>query len=154
MHATRRQAALVQAGRDRKYQERGGEVSGVGGRLPVALSVGGQMCVVVRKKGGTVRIGQDFRGLNALLKTGNGGDLVGIAGIFDGAGYFPSTDLALGFTQLDIAEDDTHKTAFRDAYGELWEFNRCDFGLKTLPSCFAAHAGEVLGLLKRRGVRS
>lgn len=46
-----------------------------------------------------------------------------------GAGCFTSIDLSSGFTQLEIAEEDKHKTALRDAYGTLWELNRCGFGL-------------------------
>ena len=113
-------------------------------------------CVVVPKKDGTVRVCQDYRGLNGLLESNSGG-LGDIASIFDnmkGATCFTSIDLASGFTQLEIAEEDKHKTAFRDAHGELWEFNRCGFGLKTLPSGFAAYVGEALGPLKGKGVEN
>ena len=71
-----------------------------------------------------------------------------------GSTRFTSIDLASGFTQFEIAEEDKHKTAFRDAHGELWEFNRCDFGLKTIPSGFAAYVGEALGPLKGKGVEN
>ncbi|CAN0566849.1 unnamed protein product, partial [Laminaria digitata] len=53
-------------------------------------------CAVVRKKDGTARICQDYRGLNALLKADSGG-LGDIQSIFDGmkgAGCFTSIDLA------------------------------------------------------------
>ena len=43
-------------------------------------------------------------------------------------------NLVSGFTQLEIAEEGKHKTTFCDEQGERWKFNRCDFGLKTLPS--------------------
>ena len=84
-------------------------------------------CVVVRKKDETARVCQDYRRLNTLLKSDNGG-LGDIQNIFDGmkdASCFTSIDLASGFTQLEIAEEDKHKTAFRDAHGTLWELNRC-----------------------------
>ena len=55
-----------------------------------------------------------------------------------GSTWFTSVDLASGFTQLEIAEEDKNKNAFGDAHGELWEFNLCDFGLKTIPSGLAA----------------
>ena len=71
-----------------------------------------------------------------------------------GSTCFTSIDLASGFTRLEIAEEDTHKTAFRDAHGELWEFNRCGFGLKTIPSGFAAYVGEALGPLRGKGVQN
>ena len=71
-----------------------------------------------------------------------------------GATCFTSIDLASGFTQLEIAEEDKHKTAFRDAHGELWEFYRCGFGLKTLLSGIAANVGEALGPLKGKSVQN
>lgn len=53
------------------------------------------------------------------------------------------------------AEKYCFKTAFRDAYGELWELIRCGFGLKiTLPAAFAARVGAALGPLKGHGVHS
>ena len=61
-----------------------------------------------------------------------------------GSTCFTSIDLASGLTQLEIAEEDKDKTAFRDAHGELWDFNRCGFGLKTIPSGIAAYVGEAL----------
>lgn len=60
--------------------------------------------------------------------------------IFDGmrvSTCFISIDLASGFMQLEIAEEYKHNTAFRDAHEELWEFNRCGFGQRTIPPGFA-----------------
>ncbi|CAN0578805.1 unnamed protein product, partial [Laminaria digitata] len=70
------------------------------------------------------------------------------------AGCFTSIDLASGFTQLEIDEEDKHKTAFRDAHGILWELRRCGFGLKTLPAGFATFVGGSLGQLKGKGVQN
>ena len=59
-------------------------------------------CVVVAKMDGTVRVCQDYRGLNVLLEFNIGG-LTDIARIFDnmkGATCFTSIDLTSGFTQL------------------------------------------------------
>ena len=87
----------------------------------------------------------------------NSGGLEYIASIFDnmkGATCFTSIDLASGFTQLAIAEEDKHRTAFRDAHGELWEFSRCGFWLKTLLSGFPSYVGEALGPLKSNGVQN
>lgn len=53
-------------------------------------------CVTVRKKDGTVRICQDYRALNALMKTDSGG-LGDVQAIFDrlrGSKYFSALDLA------------------------------------------------------------
>ena len=107
-------------------------------------------CVIVMKEDGTARVCQDVRALNTSTKSHSGG-LGNISNNFDGIGgstCFPSIDLASGSTQLEIAEEAKHKTAFRDAHGELWEFNRCGVGLKTIPSGFAAYVGEALGPLK------
>ncbi|CAM9601251.1 unnamed protein product, partial [Laminaria digitata] len=44
------------------------------------------------------------------------------------SGWLASIDLASGFVQLPIAESDRHKTAFQDAFGQLWEYERFGFG--------------------------
>ena len=36
----------------------------------------------------------------------------------------------------------------------MWEFNRCGFRLKTIPSGFAAYVGEALGPLKGNEVEN
>ena len=113
-------------------------------------------CVVVRMKDGTARVCEDYWGLYPLLKS-DSGCLGDIQSIFDGmkaASCFTSIDLASGFTQLEIAEEEKHKTVFRDAHGTLWELNRCGFGLKTLPAGFAAFVGGALSPLKRKGVQN
>ena len=88
-------------------------------------------CYTVRKKDGTVRVVQDFRGLNALLKAQSGGlgDLRTIYNEMDQSAYFSCLDLASGFLQLTIHEADRHLTAFRDAKGKLWEYVRRGFSL-------------------------
>ena len=126
------------------------------GTLRRSQSAWAANCVVVAKKDGTVRVCRDYRGLNALLEF-NGGGLANIASIFDymkGAPCFTPIDLVSGFNQLEIAEEDKHKTAFRDAHGELWEINQCRFELKALPSGFTAYVGEAPGPLKRRSVQN
>lgn len=59
-----------------------------------------------------------------------------------------------GFFQLEIAEEDKDKTAFRDVDRLLWEANRAGIDLKYLPSAFANHVGLTLGNLKRQGVEN
>ena len=92
---------------------------------------------------GTVRVVQDFRGINALLKSQSGGlgDLQHIMDEMEGSKYFSSIDLASGFLQPEIHEDDRHLTAFRDADWKLYEYVRCGFGLKTVRSAFANYVG-------------
>lgn len=65
----------------------------------------------------------------------------------EGATCFTSINLAGGFKQLEISEEDKHKTDLGDAHGKLWEFNRCGLGLTTLPSGCAAYVGETVELL-------
>ena len=111
--------------------------------------------VVVMKKDGTARVCQEYRRLNTLLQL-DSGELGDIPSIFDGmrgSTCFISTDLAAGFTQLEIAEEDSHNTV-RDARSELWDFNRCGFGLKTIPQGVAAYVGEALGPLKGKYIQN
>lgn len=89
-----------------------------------------------------------------ILHSGTLGDIGSIFDGMRGSTCFTSIDLASGLTQLKIAEEDNNITAFRDAHGEWWEFNRCGFGLKNTPSGFAAYVGEALGPLKGKGVEN
>ena len=68
--------------------------------------------------------------------------------------YFSSIDLASGFVQLEIHEDDRHLTAFRDADGKLYEYVRCGFGLKTVFSAFVNYAGGRLLTVKDKGIKN
>ena len=90
----------------------------------------------VKKKDGTMRLCVDWRRLNSLLVVDSGGlgDMQNMFSTLKGKRYFTQIDLASGFHQLPIAEKDKHKTAFRDADGQLWEFNRAGFGLTVLPA--------------------
>ena len=76
-------------------------------------------------------------------------------GIFQrcqGCSWFTSIKLASGFFQLPIAESDRHKTAFRDAFGQLWEYVRCGFGLKILPPAIASIVAGLLSEFRGNGV--
>ena len=112
-------------------------------------------CRTVRKKDGTVRVVSDFRGLKALLKAQSGGlgHLLTIYDKMDQSAYFSCLDLASGFLQLTIHEPDRHLTAFRDAEGILWEYVRCGFDLKTVPSAFTNYVGGIIMEMKK-GVRN
>ena len=85
----------------------------------------------VKKKDGTMRLCVDWHRLKSLLVVDSGGlgDMENMFSNFKDKRYFTQIDLAAGFRQLPIAEKDKHKTAFRDADGQLWEFNRAGFGL-------------------------
>ena len=69
----------------------------------------------------TVRVVQDFRVLNALLKAQSGGlgDLLTIYDEMGQSAYFSCLDLASGFLQLTIHDADGHLTAFCDVGGKF-----------------------------------
>ncbi|CAN0415651.1 unnamed protein product [Scytosiphon promiscuus] len=125
-----------------------------GGVIRKSTSAWAARCVTVRKRDGTLRLCQYYRGLNGCTRTNSDG-LGNIQEMFQrlsGNSRFTSTDLASGFFQLPIVEADRHKTAFRDAFRQLWEYVRCGFGLKILPPAFASMVGDLLGNLKEKGV--
>lgn len=115
-----------------------------------SMSPWAAQCLCVRKKDGTLRLCIDWRVLNKQLVSDSGG-LGDMQTVFDGLKgkrYFSQLDLASGFHQLEIAEKDRHKTAFRDATGLLYEFTRAGFGLTVLPSAFTRTVKNALGSVK------
>ena len=93
--------------------------------------------VLVTKKDGTIRICLDYRQLNGVTVK-NKFPLpridVTISKLFR-AKYFSTLDLVSGYWQIEINEEDKHKTAFVCEFG-LYEFNRMPFGLTNAPSTF------------------
>ncbi|XP_049306295.1 retrovirus-related Pol polyprotein from transposon 297 isoform X2 [Bactrocera dorsalis] len=57
--------------------------------------------------------------------------------------YFTTLDLAKGFHQIEIEEEDIHKTAF-SVEGGHYEFLRMPFGLKTAPATFQRLMNNLL----------
>ena len=93
--------------------------------------------VLVTKKSGELRFCVDFRKLNSVT-TGHAHPLPRMDDIFDSLGnsqYFSTLDLRQGYWQIEVCEEDKHKTAFVTHNG-LYEFNRMPFGLSTAPSTF------------------
>ena len=112
-----------------------------------SMSPWAAQCLCVKKKDGTVRLCIDWRELNKRLVSDSGG-LGDMQSIFDGLKgkrYFTQRDLASGFQQVTVSEKDRFKTAFRDADGMLWEFNRAGFGLSVLPAAFSRRVKSALG---------
>eukprot|EP00118_Oscarella_pearsei_P022187 m.253195 g.253195 ORF g.253195 m.253195 type:complete len:502 (+) comp40368_c2_seq9:3206-4711(+) len=102
----------------------------------------------VRKNDGTLRLCIDYRALNArtrntAIPTGN---LTEVIESLSGARFFSTIDLAKGYFQVPVSEQDKAKTAFRSPSG-LWEFNRMPFGLKGAPSTFCQMMQLVVGRL-------
>ena len=93
---------------------------------------------MVRKKNGSLRLCLDYRKLNAKTIR----DSLSLPRIDDsldalnGTRLFTTLDLASGFNQVAVNEEDKVKTAFITPFG-LFEYNRMTFGLKIAPASFS-----------------
>lgn len=91
------------------------------------------------------RIVIDYRRLNEIT-TDDKYPLPNIADLFDKLGksvYFSTIDLASGYHQVEVKEEDRLKTAFSTQTGH-YEFTRMPFGLKTAPATFQRAMDNVL----------
>jgi len=93
--------------------------------------------VLVKKKDGSMRYCIDYRALNSKTVK----DCYPLPIIEDcldllyGTQYFSTLDLASGYYQIEIDENDRHKTAFLTKFG-LFEHKRMGFGLCNAPATF------------------
>ena len=108
--------------------------------------------VIVRKKDGTIRFCFDFRKLNnRTIK-----DAYAIPRIEDtlhllaGTKYFSKLDLRSGYWQVEVAEEDKHKTAFQVGTLGFFEFNRMPFGLCNAPATFQRLMERCMGDMNLR----
>lgn len=87
----------------------------------------------------------DYRRLNDIT-VDDKYPLPNITDLFDKLGkscYFSVLDLASGYHQIEIEEEDQPKTAFSTQFGH-YEFLRMPFGLKTAPATFQRAMDNVL----------
>ena len=102
-------------------------------------------CVLVRKREGPVRWCIDLRKLNDVTVK----DcyplplLQDCIDALEGCRYFTTLDMASGYYQLDVAEEDRDKTAFVTKYG-LFSFRIMPFGLCNAPTTFSGSISLVL----------
>ena len=104
--------------------------------------------VLVKKRDGGVRF-CDYRRLNAVTVK----DSYPLSRIDDtldalsGPRYFTTLDLAAGYWQVPVAEEDKKKTAFV-TQKDLWQFNKMPFGLANAPATFQRMMEVVLAGLQ------
>src|ERR1044071_2762271 len=100
--------------------------------------------VLVRKKDGKIRFCVDFRKINSITKKDKY-PLPNIEEIMDllgNAQWFSTMDLASGYWQVKIADEDIEKTAFSTAFG-LYEFVVMPFGLTNAPPTFQRLMNQI-----------
>ena len=94
--------------------------------------------VIVRKKTGEIRLCVDFRKLNAISIR----DSFPLPRVEEAlqavqaAVWFSSFDLAQGYLQMAMEQEDIEKTAFRAGSSGLYEFTRMPFGLTNAGASF------------------
>lgn len=103
--------------------------------------------VVLVRKGEKLRVCCDYRSLN--LKTRKDAyplpRIDEALTVLNGAKYFCSLDLAHGFHQIAVEEEDIEKTAFRIGTGGLYEYLRMPFGLTGAPATFMRLMDRIFG---------
>lgn len=107
-------------------------------------------CVVV-KQGEKLRLVIDYRELNKRLDDKDLHYPITLIDscldVMNGAKFFTVMDIAGAYHQIEIEEESKAKTAFVCKFGQ-YEFNRCPFGIKSLPGLWARLADKVLEGLK------
>jgi transposase InsO family protein len=104
---------------------------------------------VVPKTDGSQRFVINYKPLNAITvpdayPMSRMDDMLAILGQ---CRYFSTFDLAKGFYQIQMKDEDKQKTAFICHHG-LWQFKRLPMGLRNSPATFVRCIDQVLGDLK------
>ena len=102
--------------------------------------------VLIRKKDGSIRLCVDYRKLNAQSKV-DAYPMSRIEDILDRVGK-ATLDLAQGYWQVPVADEDRHKTAFTSPFG-LYQFCVMPFGLNGAPATFQILMNEVVRDLEK-----
>ena len=105
------------------------------GIITPSMSPWASPVVVVRKKSGELRLCVDYRAVNAISRR-DSFPLPRIDEALDalhGSTFFSSLDLASGYYQIPMQEEDKAITAFTCPFG-LYEFQRMPFGLCGAPA--------------------
>ena len=115
------------------------------GRIRKSYGEWASPVTLAKKKTGTYRFCVDYRALNQITKS----DVYPLPRIdemlerYEQSKWFTSIDLAAGFHQVEMDEQDKEKTAFTCSVG-IYEFNVMPFGLKNAPATFQRLMNEVL----------
>jgi hypothetical protein len=102
---------------------------------------------LVRKRDGSLRFCIDWRQLNARTRKDayNLPRFDDIVDSLSGAKYFSKLDLRSGYWNVELEEEDKHKTAFSVGNLGFFEWNRMGFGLCNAPSTFQRLMERCMG---------
>lgn len=107
--------------------------------------------VVVKKKGGGVRVNVDYRRLNAILPSYDLNWPITLIDscldAMDGAQFFTVMDVLAAYHNIPVAEDSVAKTSFVCKWGQF-EFLRAPFGIKNIPGLWCRLADLIFRGLK------